>query len=578
MAQNDNTWSIIGGCIFFIFIVVITYYIYFKNTKKNSTNITQQNKYDDDEYEYKNNIKIIDNNPIELLKENVIDIDKTLIKYLNFENTDDLYEQFDSIKVLVELYNDLLLTIPQSLKNKLICQSQITNKLLIKQNVLCILSQFFYWWIEEINIPENNSIIEKNMLLILLILFLINEDKINMKDIMKYNSNDKTVRFVSSNLKQILENVLNININKYVNKNFKLDKIKQYHKEFLVKNEQHQNDIIDKIKKNVKNSNTNLQKNPTIKIKSTKILISIINYLNSNLNDNISFDELTNKLFSMNIEINKIYNKLNVLFRSINNNFFTNNEVIELRNKIKIIIDQLKNIHNKSIEVINTAKILEIKKLYDVSKNTICTQEYKPVCGVNNITYNNICEAGNIKILYNRACDKDKNIDNVYKYTILPNTKEQIYQKTIDCSSNIDYVCGVNNITYNNSCVAGNIKVLHKGKCNTIEEDSNNKLKAISSFKESLNNIKDTITEINNIQEKIYNIIKEYNDKNDKEQYLFDSNIILPDTLSITYLIKILKKLFILSRSSVNTTCNCIYDEKYDFKFVHTDYITNYLI
>jgi hypothetical protein len=592
MAKKDNTWVIISGIIFFISIVVILYYSYYIINRPKKINTKQKEyeyeyEYDDETNIKQDNTKITDDNPFEFQKENVIDIDKTLIKYLNFEITDNLYERFDTIndtipnKVLVELYNDLLLTIPQTLKNKLICQSQITNKLLIKQNVLCILSQFFYWWIEENNIPENNSVIEKNMLLILLILFLINDDKINIKDIMKYNSNNKTMEFVSSNLKKLLENVLNVNINKYVNKYFKLETIKQYQKEFLTKNEQYQKDIIDKIKKNVNNSNTKLQKYPKIRIKSADILISNINYLNSNLNDKLSFDELTNKLFSMNIEIIKIYNKLNLFSRSINNNnIFTNNDAVEFRNKIKIILDQLKNIHNKSIEVINKAKILEIKKSYDISKNIICTQEYKPVCGVNNITYNNLCKAGNIKILYNRACDKI--IDNVYQNTIisnsqnLPITKEPI----TDCSSNIDYVCGVNNITYNNTCKAEkiNIKVLHKGKCNTIEEDSNNKSKAISSFKESLNDSKDIITQINIIQKQIFNIIKKYNEINDKEEKLFDSNIILPDTISISYLIKILKKLFILSRSNVNTYCNCIYDEKYDFNFVHADYITNYLI
>jgi hypothetical protein len=585
MAKKDNTWLIIGGLIFLGFIIFFGYFHITLYKKYMNNNKTTQNEYEydnDDVNNIKNNnIKIIDDNPIELQKENVIDIDKMLIKYLEFKNTYNLYNHFNDLdtsenlpnETLIELYNDLILTIPKTLKNKLICQTQINNKLLIKQNVLCILSRYFYWWIEEINIPENNSIIEKNMLLILLILFLINDDKDNIKDIIKYNSNDKTVEFVSSNLKQLLENILNVNINKYVNTDFKLNTMKQYHKEFLIKNEQYQKNIINNIKKNVKNNNTKLQKYPTIKMKSTYILVSIIKYLN----DNILFDELTNKLFYMNIEINKIYNKLNVLSKSINNNnIFTNNDDTKLRNKIKIIIDQLKNIRDKSIEVINKAKILEMKRIYDASKNTICTREYKPVCGVNNITYNNLCEAGNIKILYNRACDK--NIDNVYQNVILDNTKEQIDIKTIDCSSNINYVCGVNNITYNNSCEAGNIKILHEGNCNTIEEDLKNKSKAISSLKESLKNIKKIIADINNIQKTIFNIIKKYNETKNKEEYLFDSKIILPDTISITYLIQILKKLFILSRSNVNTSCNCIYDEKYDFKFVHSDYITNYLI
>jgi hypothetical protein len=612
MAKNNNRWFIICGLILiFFFIIFLIFYRYINITLYNkymNIDTTKQNEYDYDYDDYdennikQNNIIIIDNDLIELQKTNVNDIDRTLTKYLNldtFDTSNNLYEHFDSItsfdvsinvldinenlpdNTLSELYSDLLLTIPITLKNKLInCQSEINNKLLIKQNVLCILSQFFYWWIEEIIIPENNSIIEKNMLLIILILFLINDEKINIKDIINYNSNDKTVTFVSSNLKKLLENVLNITINT----DFINDKIKTYQKTFLVQNEKDQNNFIDIIKKNVINSYIELQKNPTIKIKSTNNLITNINYLNSNLNDDMSFDELTSNLFSMNIEINKIFNKLNVLNRLINNNIFIKNDATELRNKIKSIIVQLKNINSKIIEVNNKIKIIEIKRLYkyevDTSQNTLCTREYKPVCGINNITYNNNCEArkNNVKILYNGACNKDDILikENNNGNGNVRSIKDNIEHMT-DCSSNIDYVCGINNQTYDNSCKA-NVTILHKGRCNTIEEDSNNKSNAINSFKESLNNIKNIIPEINNIQKKIFDIIKEYNNRYDKEKYLNYTKIILPDTISITYLIKILKKLFILSRSSVNTSCNCMYDENYDFKFVHTDYIANYLI
>lgn len=598
MTKNNDKWFIIGGLILLGFIIFYRYiYITLYNIYMN-INKTKQNEYDydddDDNNIKQNNIIIIDNDLIELQNSNIKDIDNILTKYLNIEafNTLNTLNNISSLDVnfnvldisenlpnntLLELYNHLLLTIPVKLKNKLInCQSEINNKLLIKQNVLCILSQFFYWWIEENIIPVNNSIIETNMLLILLILFLINDDKINIKDIIKYNSNDKTITFISSNLKKLVENVLNISIEIDVIN----DKTKQYHNSFIVQNKKDQNNLIDIIKKKIINCYKELQKNPTIKIKSTNNLIININYLNINLNNDMSFDELTNNLFSTNVEINKIYNKLNVLNNLINNNIFTKDDAIELRNKIKSIIDKLKIFNNKTIEVNNIIKIIEIKKLYkyeiDASENTLCTQEYKPVCGINNITYNNICEANknNIKILYNRACSKD---DILIKENNNTHSIKDIVENMTDCSSNIDYVCGINNQTYDNSCKA-NVIILHKGKCNTIEEDTNNKLKAISYFKESLNNIKDIIPEIDNIQKKIFDIIKEYNNKNDKEEYLNYTNIILPDTISITYLIKILKKLFILSRSSVNTSCNCMYDKNYDFKFVQTDYIANYLI
>jgi hypothetical protein len=608
--NNNNTWVI--GSIFLIFIVFIIFYKYINIDK------TKQNKYeydDNDEDDYndnnnnnknitQNNIIITDNNPIQLQKQNIIDIEQTFTKYL-----DNLYEHFDNIprldvsqnlpnKVLLELYNELLLTIPITLKNKIInCQTQINNKLLIKQNVLCILSQFFYWWMEEINIPENNSIIEKNILLILLILFLINDDKIHIKDIVKYNSNNKTVEIVSSNFKQLLENVLNVNINK----DFNFDNYRQYHLEFFVQNEKDQIYFIDNIKKKINNSYATLQKYPTIKIKSTNNLIININNLNSYLNDNISFDDLARYLFPINVQINKIYNKLNIFNKSINYNIFSKDDADNLKNKINSIFNQLNIFNYNILEVYNKTKIVEIKKKYDsltdtsnnIYNKTICTSVYKPVCGINNITYNNKCEAEarNIKILYNRPCDKDYILINDNRNdqnTIIPNSNSMLIQQILpnltknnnknmsDCSSNIDYVCGINNQTYDNSCKA-NVVVLHKGKCNTIEEDLKNKYKAIASLKKSLNNIKNIMNDINNIQKKCFNIIKTYNETNNNKQ-MFNSEIVLPNTISITYFIQILKKLFILSRSSVNTNCNCIYDEKYDYKFIHTDYITNYLI
>lgn len=267
MTKNNDKWFIIGGLILLGFIIFYRYiYITLYNIYMN-INKTKQNEYDydddDDNNIKQNNIIIIDNDLIELQNSNIKDIDNILTKYLNIEafNTLNTLNNISSLDVnfnvldisenlpnntLLELYNHLLLTIPVKLKNKLInCQSEINNKLLIKQNVLCILSQFFYWWIEENIIPVNNSIIETNMLLILLILFLINDDKINIKDIIKYNSNDKTITFISSNLKKLVENVLNISIEIDVIN----DKTKQYHNSFIVQNKKDQNNLIDIIKK-----------------------------------------------------------------------------------------------------------------------------------------------------------------------------------------------------------------------------------------------------------------------------------------------------------------------------------------
>ena len=125
--NNNDNWII--GSISLIFLVFIIFYKYINIYK------TKKNKYEyDDDNNNKNitqnNIIIIDSNPIQLQKQNILDIEQTLTKYLNLETLDNLYEHFNnnprldvslnyldidlnlSNIVLLELYNELLLTIP----------------------------------------------------------------------------------------------------------------------------------------------------------------------------------------------------------------------------------------------------------------------------------------------------------------------------------------------------------------------------------------------------------------------------------------------------------------------------------
>jgi coxsackievirus/adenovirus receptor len=70
----------------------------------------------------------------------------------------------------------------------------------------------------------------------------------------------------------------------------------------------------------------------------------------------------------------------------------------------------------------------------------------KPICGIDNKTYVNKCQAiiANIKIAYDGDCKISNNC------------------------TNIGEVCCVNNKTYNNSCDT-NVQILHKGKCVTMK-------------------------------------------------------------------------------------------------------------
>ncbi|KAH3725065.1 serine protease inhibitor dipetalogastin-like [Dreissena polymorpha] len=63
----------------------------------------------------------------------------------------------------------------------------------------------------------------------------------------------------------------------------------------------------------------------------------------------------------------------------------------------------------------------------------ICTMDYRPVCGVDGITYDNLCELNceSVQKKHDGACPK----------TDCP------------CPRNLDYVCGDDGLTYDNHCL-----------------------------------------------------------------------------------------------------------------------------
>lgn len=61
----------------------------------------------------------------------------------------------------------------------------------------------------------------------------------------------------------------------------------------------------------------------------------------------------------------------------------------------------------------------------------VCTREYTPVCGVNGITYGNSCTAGLVKISYTWECVGSLSNTDIQLYTTIQDTLPQVYQDLV---------------------------------------------------------------------------------------------------------------------------------------------------
>lgn len=100
---------------------------------------------------------------------------------------------------------------------------------------------------------------------------------------------------------------------------------------------------------------------------------------------------------------------------------------------------------------------------------TPCTREYMPVCGDDNNTYPNACVANSVGVvtLTEGECKKTESTPvktGATTEVILPKDDAKV------CTMEYAPICGVDNKTYGNSCMAGEVAIAHIGECDGAEK------------------------------------------------------------------------------------------------------------
>ncbi|XP_023955986.2 ovomucoid-like isoform X1 [Chrysemys picta bellii] len=106
----------------------------------------------------------------------------------------------------------------------------------------------------------------------------------------------------------------------------------------------------------------------------------------------------------------------------------------------------------------------------------VCTSVYRPVCGTNGVTYDNICDlcytkwqtGGTLSLQHQGACMRQIGCSQYQQ------TKDQ---RKIVCTRIYKPVCGTDGVTYSNECYlcekilrGSNVRLAHQGQCKVKDD------------------------------------------------------------------------------------------------------------